>query len=181
MVSHWKPSQVEHDQIDKFASIDDWNYHLFYNLWKHVDTDFALLIHEDGFVVNPDKWQAAFLDHDYIGSPWTTEVAKAIQGGREQELVRVGNSVSIRSKRLMELPTKIGIPWRPYNNDYNEDTQICAHNRKYFISCGMSFAPVELAVYFGREHEVPEGKGIEPFVFHKYGGKNKVYRDILII
>lgn len=172
LVSNYRALSVDHDYIDAFKNIDEWNHYVFYNLWKHVDTEFMLLIHEDGFVVNPHSWRNEFLDYDYIGSPWTNEVALAIQGGREQELVRVGNSVSIRSKRLLELPSKLQIPWRQYNGDYNEDTQICAHNRKYFISCGMTFAPVELAAHFGREHEVPEGKGIEPFVFHKYHNKN---------
>lgn len=185
LVSNWRPNNyhsragVGFEYVDRFATIDDWNHYIFYNLWKHVDTEFCLLVHEDGFVVNPALWRDEFLHYDYIGSPWPMNVAIAIQGGREQELVRVGNSVSIRSKRLLELPSKLQIPWRRFNNDSNEDTAICAHYRKYFTSCGMTFAPVELAVHFGRELEVPEGKGIEPFLFHKYSGKNSQFKGLI--
>jgi hypothetical protein len=35
----------------------------------HVDTEFAILVHEDGFIVNPECWSDEFF-YDYIGAPW---------------------------------------------------------------------------------------------------------------
>ena len=43
----------------------------------------------------------------------------------------------------------------------------------------MRYAPLELAIYFGHEHMIPEleGKDIKPFVFHKWWGTNAQYPD----
>lgn len=182
LVSDYKPANlpdnIQWQQVHKMASIDDWNHEVFYNLWKYFETEFVLFIHPDGFVVNPQSWKDEFLQYDYIGSPWVIACANAIRGPRvnTHELVRVGNSVGIRSRKLCKVPSEAGIPWVRYNNDYNEDTQISAHNRKIFIDNGCRFAPVELAAEFGREEEVPEGRHVEyPFVFHKWKDKNKDY------
>lgn len=160
---------ITYEYVKPFQSIDEWNRYIVFELHQHVKTDYCLLIHEDGFVVNPQSWSNDFIAYDYIGSPWSAEVAIAIQGGREQPLSRVGNSVSIRSKKILELPTKINMPWVPYNGDYNEDTQLTAHNRVLLEQHGITYAPLEVAVNFGREHVMPENKHVtHPFVFHKY-------------
>lgn len=172
------PDTIEWIQIQRMNTIDDWNHELFYNLWKYFNTEYCLLVHPDGFVVNPQSWKSEFLQYDYIGAPWDIACAHAIRGTRTQthELVRVGNSVSIRSRKLCKLPSEVGIPWMRYNNDYNEDTQICAHNRKIFLDNGCTFAPLELAAEFSREGEMPENAHItHPFVFHKWHGKNSQY------
>lgn len=41
---------------------------MVYELGSHIHTDFALIVHADGFVVHPEMWQDAFLDYDYIGA-----------------------------------------------------------------------------------------------------------------
>ena len=56
--------------IMDIKNIDEWNYAVIYKLWKHIETDYALLIHEDGFVVNPQSWSDIFMEYDYIGAPW---------------------------------------------------------------------------------------------------------------
>ncbi len=172
------PDTIQWQQVHRMVTIDDWNHEVFYNLWKYFDTEFVLFIHPDGFVVNPQSWRDEFLHYDYIGAPWPIDCAHAIRGPRidTHELVRVGNSVGIRSRKLCKLPSEVGIPWVRYNNDYNEDTQITSHNRKIFIENGCKFASLELAVYFGREAEISEGAHIEhPFIFHKWGGRNVNY------
>lgn len=172
------PDNIEWKQVHKMDSIDDWNHEVFYNLWKYFDTEYVLFIHPDGFVVNPQSWKDEFLQYDYIGSPWVIACSEAIRGPRvhTHELVRVGNSVGIRSRKLCKLPSEVDIPWIRYNGDYNEDTQIVAHNRKIFIDNGCTFAPLELAVEFGREEEVPEGAHVtHPFLFHKWKDKNAHY------
>lgn len=182
LVSDYRPANlpdtIDWVQVHKMPSIDEWNHEVFYNLWKYFDTEFVLFIHPDGFVVNPQSWRDEFLQYDYIGAPWVIACSEAIRGPRvdTHELVRVGNSVGIRSKKLCKIPSEVNIPWVRYNGDYNEDTQITAHNRKIFIDNGCKFAPLELAVYFGREEEVPEGVHVEhPFLFHKWKDKNAQY------
>jgi hypothetical protein len=45
------------------------SYAAIYEPGKHVDTEFAILVHEDGFIVNPECWRWV-LKYDYIGAPW---------------------------------------------------------------------------------------------------------------
>jgi GR25 family glycosyltransferase involved in LPS biosynthesis len=151
--------------IPSFSTIDEWNKFIFYDLYKYVDTDYCLLIHPDGYVIHPEQWFDNFLQYDYIGAPWPESESFLTTDG---EMIRVGNSVSIRSKRLLELPSKLGLVWEPHNGNTNEDTAICVHYRQHFIGAGMTFAPVELAVRFSQEIPIPEAESIAPFAFHEW-------------
>lgn len=154
----------------KIKSIDDWNYKIIYELGNYIDTEFAMLIHPDGYVVNPSCWKDEFLDYDYIGAPWPLpkdDYSYRTPGG---ELVRVGNSVSIRSKRILDLPRKWGLPWRSYYGNTNEDGFLCVHNRSRLEDSGCRFAPIEVAKYFSKEAPLPENEGLKTFAFHHYEG-----------
>jgi hypothetical protein len=163
------PSNIIWEQIDGFDTINDWCYYIFYNLWKHVDTEYCILIHADGFIVNPSAWKDSFLEYDYIGSPFAIPVEdeihyKDIAG----EIIRVGNSVSLRSRRLLKLPSDLNLAWEKFDGKYNEDVQVCIGYRHHFLNSGIKYAPFEVAKYFGRESEMDEIRGIEPFLFHGY-------------
>ena len=133
----------------------------------------------DGFVVHPEKWREEFLNYDYIGSPWpvpkpgTKHCYHDIYGN----LCRVGNSVSLRSKRLLEFPRKAELKWEMDEDGfYNEDIFLCCMNKHKIEEAGMRIAPVEVASYFGHEHPVPEVQEVDaPFVFHKWWGRNEQY------
>ena len=91
-------------------------------------------------------------------------------------ICRVGNSVSIRSKRLMEFPKKANLEWkRDEDGFYNEDIFICCTNRHLFEAEGMKWAPLDVAKYFAHEHTIPEVVGITPFAFHKWWGQNEKF------
>lgn len=170
------PDYIQWDEIAPFPNIDEWNEYIVYHLWEHFDTEFCLLVHSDGCVVNPQSWTDEFLAYDYIGSAWSHECAIAIQGGRDQVYSRVGNSVGIRSRRLCKLPVDAKMEWKRYNADSNEDTFISCHTRRIFEACGMKFAPLGLAMEFGREEDIPECQHItHPFVYHKWHGRNANY------
>src|SRR4051812_4586663 len=79
--------------------IDDWNRAVVFDLGEFINTEYAMLIHPDGFVVNPDKWRPDFLDYDYVGAPWPMPNDEYSYRTPNGELIRVGNSVSLRSKR----------------------------------------------------------------------------------
>ena len=179
LITHEKPSDLP-DSI-RYKHIDKFNYSMVYDLYKYIDTEFALIIHYDGFVVNPSMWSDEFLEYDYIGAPWPLppEDDKITYRDINGNLCRVGNSVSIRSRRLMELPSKINMPWEPFHGWYNEDGYICCNNRHIFEQYGMKYAPLEVAIRFGQEAMLPEGEGIEPFVFHKWEGRNAKYPNFL--
>src|SRR3990167_7989524 len=142
-------------------SIGEWNERVIKDLWKYVDTKFALLFHADGYVINPDSWKDEFLQYDYVGSPWPLPQDDYSYRDEDGNIVRVGNSVSIRSRKLMELAAQRPVEYRYGNN--NEDGHICCWNRKWLESKGCTFAPLELALDFGREHYLPEHNGRKTF------------------
>lgn len=156
---------------EKITGIDSWNYKIIYELHTYIDTDFALLIHADGYITRPDLWRDSFLSYDYIGAPWPLPKDNYSYLDEAGDLQRVGNSVSLRSKRLMEFVSHRPTDWfweqqRKYGNT-NEDGFICCHNRKFLEERGCTFAPLEEAIYFSKEHEIEENKGIDTFAFHQ--------------
>lgn len=157
-------NKMEVVPTEPITSIDEWNKRIIYELPRHITTDFALLIHADGYVVRPDSFQDSFLEYDYTGAPWPLPSDSYSYRDESGEIVRVGNSVSLRSKKLMDLVSTR--EWKSYHGNTNEDGFICCHNRKWLESQGCKFAPLEVAVHFGKEHELPEHAGLEPFTFH---------------
>ena len=167
--------KIQYEYTPKMSNIDEWNYSTIYELGKHVDTEFAILIHDDGFIVNPHMWRSEFLDYDYIGAPWPLPSDDFSYRDKDGTLVRVGNSVSLRSKRLIDLPVKENIPWGYFYGNCNEDGFICVNRRHIYQEHGMRFADIEVAKYFSHETMIPEIGDIEPFAFHKYHGTNNKY------
>ena len=123
----------------------------------------------------PDKCDDEWLKYDYIGAPWPLVKDSYIDPFGNQH--QVGNGgFSLRSKKLLEVPTKVEVPWETNNSDfywmppgvvnYHEDGNICVHNRHIFVEQGCEFAPVDVAVRFSQENRIPECEGITPFGFH---------------
>jgi len=94
--------EAEGIEVVKVPKMDivEYNRFVIYELYKYIDTDFALQIQSDGYVVNPEMWRDDFLDYDYIGAPWGFNCFYDRYG----EPIKVGNGISIRSKKLMEIP-----------------------------------------------------------------------------
>lgn len=181
LVTHEKPKhlpkEITYKHCEPITNIDMFNHMMVYDLAEYVDTDYMLLVHYDGFVVNPESWKDEFLDYDYIGSPWPmpTPDHKSYYDA-QGNVVRVGNSVSLRSKRLLEYPKAHNLEWRRTpDGDYNEDIFLCAMSKCQMEEDGLKFAPIEVARYFGREHTMPETTGMTPFVFHKWWDENASY------
>lgn len=150
-------------------SIDKWNYKIIYELHNYVQTDYAMLIHADGYVINPSAWREEYLQYDYIGAPWPLPNDDYSYLTPTGELVRVGNSVSLRSKKVLQLPSQLGLEWRSYYGNTNEDGFLCCHNRDVLKEHGVKFAPFEVALHFSKEAELPENQGLMTFAFHTHG------------
>jgi hypothetical protein len=182
LITHRRPLTLPHNirysHTSKLDDIDKFNYKMVYELGEHIHTDYVLLVHADGFVVHPESWRDEFLNYDYIGSPWPLpdEEHHSYYDSRG-EICRVGNSVSLRSKRLLDFPRQANLPWeRLDDGSYNEDIFLCCKNKNLLEDAGLSFAPIEAAKYFGHEHMIPEIMDVEaPFVFHKWRGRNAQY------
>lgn len=152
---------------EKCNSIDEWNRKIIYELHNYVQTEFAMLIHGDGYIINPHLWRDEWLDYDYVGAPWPTPRDVYSYRTPDGEIIRVGNSVSLRSKRIMEAPSLHDFEWKAYHGNTNEDGFLCVHNRRRLEDLGYKFAPLEVAVHFSKEHEIPENVGLETFAFHQ--------------
>lgn len=151
---------------EKCNSIDEWNRKIIYELHNYIDTDFAMLIHADGYIINPEAWQNEFLNYDYIGAPWPLPRDDYSYRTPTGDIVRVGNSVSLRSKKMLQLPSRLGLEWKQFYGNTNEDGFLCVHNRSRLEVEGCKFAPIEVAKYFSKEHEIEENLGLSTFAFH---------------
>lgn len=169
------PSYIQHEYTEKSSNIDEWNYNIIYNLPKHIDTEFALLIHDNGFVVNPESWKDEFLNYDYIGAPWPLPNDDFSYRDINGNIVRQGNSVSLRSKKLLDVPINKNLEWKPFHGFTNEDGFICVNYRHEYLDSSCKFADIDVAKYFSHESMIPEIVGIKPFAFHNYLGSNNQY------
>jgi hypothetical protein len=172
------PNDIKTIKIDKLDYIA-YSKFIVYELHKYINTDFALIIQNDGFVINPDKWDDKFLEYDYIGAPFPIPPSHDNISYRDPfgNLIRVGNGgFSLRSKKILSLPTNLNLEWKPYFGYYNEDGFFSVHNRHLFEEQGCKFAPIEIAANFSIEYNTSETIGKTPFGFH--GKHNNNYNII---
>lgn len=106
-----------------------------------IKTDYYLGIHDDGFVINPHLWSEQFLEYDYIGAPWKWE-------GRRN---RVGNGgFVLKSNKFIQLTRNL-----KFMNQC-DDGELTNTYYDYFIEHGCRYAPVEVAMKFSLESNIPE-------------------------
>jgi hypothetical protein len=168
-------------KIIKIDPLDYIGYSKFivYELYKFINTEFALIIQEDGFVINPERWNSEFLKYDYIGAPFPIPQSNDKISYRDPfgNLVRVGNGgFSLRSKKLLSLPTGLNLDWKAYFGYYNEDGFFAVHNKHIFENYGCVYAPINVAAKFSIEHKIPENYDVIPFGFH---GKHNTYYNLI--
>jgi hypothetical protein len=181
LVSNRKPEYLpkgidfEQSFDSRLDSIDSYSKYMIYDLWKHVETEFCLIVQADGYVIHPEMWSDEFLDYDYIGAPWRfTHDAYIDPFGNHQ---RVGNGgFSLRSSKLLSVPNRVEIPWDVNADDFyrhmgaglfSEDGNICVHNRHLYEGDGCIWAPLDVAINFSKEQTVSEWSRRPTFGFHK--------------
>jgi hypothetical protein len=131
-------------KINEIKSINEYSKFCikFGNIWP--DNSYALFCQHDGYPINPHCWDDRFLDYDYIGSPWGTD---------RPDYKRVGNGgFSLRSAKIMKIVSNIITPF-----NWPEDLIICdvfgdILQNEYNIK----FAPIDLAMKFSYELDIPE-------------------------
>ena len=130
---------------NKVKNIDDWNKAIFYDLGNYIQTDYALLIHDNGFVVNPESWNPKWLEYDYCGSPFPlpNELDKVSYRDYNGKVQRVGNSVGLRSKKLLDLPKRLNLEWKSFHGYFNEDGAVSVNYRHIFEANGCKYMSFE--------------------------------------
>jgi len=154
----------------------EFSHFCVYRLHEYIDTEFALLIHPDGYVVNPHMWTDEFLQYDYIGALWPLPQDDFSFRDEDGVIQRMGNGgFTLRSKKLLSLAKELNLEWKSYHGFHNEDGFYCVYHRKTYEKHGCKYAPIEVAAKFSHETMVPENYGNIPFGFH---GKNNYYYQI---
>jgi len=168
------PNNIKTIKIDPLDYVG-YSKFIVYDLFKHINTEFALIIQDDGFIINPNKWDNIFLNYDYIGAPFPIPPSSDNISYRDPfgNLMRVGNGgFSLRSKKLLSLATELNLEWKSYFGYYNEDGFFSVHNKHIYEQNGCIYAPIDIASKFSHESQTPETIGITPFGFHGKSNKN---------
>lgn len=168
LISHQRPKNlpvtIQFKECSPMNSSDDYSKFMAFELAKYIETDFALIVQHDGFVVRPNKWSDGFFRYDYIGAPWPGASHYTESG----ENIRVGNGgFSLRSKKLLSALNELRLPFTDQGTGYfHEDGILCVYYRKQLEAIGIKFAPVEVASLFSREIHCSDSIP-DPFGFHR--------------
>ena len=126
---HWKmleycESKVQFEVVKNIIvptnTIEEWNRAVVFDLGSYIYTPYALLVHPDGGVAEAEMWNDEWLQLDYIGAPWPLPTDDYSYRGINNTIHRVGNSVSLRSKKLLDLPKKLGMEWKSFHGFWND-------------------------------------------------------------
>jgi hypothetical protein len=171
------PDNLYDDQVEIIKcdtlNYEQYNHFIVYRLHEYINTTHCLLVQNDGYVINPDRWQDSWMQYDYIGALWHLPQDNFSFRDSEGNIQRVGNGgFTLRSKNLLCVANDLNLEWKSYYGFYHEDGFICCHNRKAYELAGCKFAPIEVAAEFSHETIVAENYGKIPFGFH---GKNNYY------
>lgn len=157
------PKKINYKKCKKINSIDEYSHFMLFELYKHIKTDFALVVQYDGYVLRPNKWDDEFFNYDYIGAPWP----KNVHFNGEKN-IRVGNGgFSLRSKKLLRCMVDNNLDFTDNGTGFfNEDGVLCNYHRLFLEKNGIKFAPPDIAAKFSHESNCDETVD-EPFGFHK--------------
>lgn len=137
-------------RVIRIPQLDWQKWSIFVNreVPKHIQSEFAMSVHEDGFPLDCSLWNPRFLSYSYIGAPWTDKV--------------VGNG-GMNIERQDLLKEKLSMPTTPDEQTTASDMYICRNRAEYLKAKGITFAPCDLALTFATE---TFGNQWPSFAFH---------------
>lgn len=154
-------------------------------LHEYIMTDFCLIVQDDGWVLDGSNWREDYYTYDYIGGiTHAGLVGNTLHLGFEwtkfeYPTLVLNGGFSLRSKRFLEAPSKLGIV-QNYSEEihlWNEDIQLSCLKRGLFESLGFKYAPNEVAKYFSMEHIAP--KFHDDMDFSKLLGHHSTSRKLI--
>lgn len=181
----------EHDyikiiKISTIKSLEEYSRFCVEELYKHVDTEFCLVVQPDGFVTNPFMWSDDFLKYDYIGAPWDKLLSQRglwmcgmlTMNPQDVPIITGNGGFSLRSKKFLIESSKL-----TYDNILPEDVFLCIKNRNVLKNKGINFSPINVAKRFSLECPIDlNEKNITldaHFGFHGTHGYKKPLLDLL--
>jgi len=118
------PRHIAHQRIKPFGYIE-YSLFILYGLQHFIETDFALVVQDDGWVLDAERWNDRFYQYDYIGAPSVNALVINRQGQQavitQYEWVNLlsdpqftvypvyNGGFSLRSRRLLEAPGRLGL------------------------------------------------------------------------
>jgi hypothetical protein len=131
-------SDHEIQLIDPITNIEQYSDFCL-SLTNYIDNEFVLIVQNDGFILNGNKWNNDFLKYDYIGAPWMQ--TKVI--GQ-----KVGNGgFSLRSKKFLDFSNLFQT-----TNSEPEDNFLCLTKYYEALQYGCVYAPSNVASNFAYEY-----------------------------
>ena len=166
LLSPEKPKNLpEHIEWKQIYWLDYRGYSTFmmHCLYSFIDTEFCLVVQDDGWVLDGNNWKEDYYNYDYIGGiTHAGLVGDTLHLGftwvdKKDPVLVLNGGFSLRSKRFLEAGNKHGIA-QMYSTEihvWNEDIQLSCLRRKVFEDLGYKYAPNEVAKEFSMEHIAP--------------------------
>lgn len=138
-----------------------YNVFVMHGLYAFIETGFALIVQDDGWVFNGSAFSPDYFNYDYIGAPCHAAIVNGELQTQyswrrsEQDVTIIQNGgLSLRSKRMLEALNRHGLMYA-FEPQHNEDVQITGVYRKKLEDCGLRIAPTEIAKNFAVEYFGP--------------------------
>lgn len=142
---------IQRIKVDEFDNLHGYSDFCL-RLADYINSDYVLIVQDDGFILNPNRWEKEFLNYDYIGAPWPAEQSWIdLQKSRDfmkPGYNQVGNGgFSLRSRKFLNLSAMF------LNCEgYAEDAFLCNVKYDFMIKNGIKFAPLDMAKRFSYEN-----------------------------
>lgn len=133
-------------------------------LYAFIETDFCLVVQDDGWVLDGNNWKEDYYNYDYIGGiTHAGLVGDSLHlgftwVGKPNPTLVLNGGFSLRSRRFLEAPNKHGIA-QMFSTEihiWNEDIQLSCLRKSLFTELGYKIAPPEVAKEFSMEHIAPQ-------------------------
>jgi len=164
----------------KIPQLTYYDYNIFcikylYYYIKNIECSHFLMIHDDGFIINPHLWSDSFLDYDYIGAPWIKNENEEPFGWVAEYKNPVGNGgFCLRSKKFIEESSTLN-----YNSTANEDVFLCCLMYEHFKNKNFKFADIDIASKFSIETQTKKYEDFTKcFGFHGKHNLEKIKKVI---
>ena len=185
------PDNIQWKQIHPL-NYEQYSVFVMHSLYAFIDTEFCLIVQDDGWVLNGKNFKHEYYDYDYIGA--ATHAALVgnellLQGSWVDEPVRTmvqNGGFSLRSKRFLEAPNKLGLTHTPLTHIFlwNEDVQLTAIKRRLLEQCGLKFASEEMSRGFAVEYALQklyEGFDYSQLVGHHGQTRKLVSKNHIVV
>lgn len=157
----------------------EYSLFIIYKLQHFIKTEFALIVQDDGWIINGAAWNNEFLNYDYIGAP--SHMATPI-GKKSNKFFRnytwasdnkynylnynilMNGGFSLRSKKILQQPSIDSLDFLitapnsnpkklAWDNDpHLEDVHLSIFMREKLEATGIKYPSMDLAKTFSIEH-----------------------------